>query len=152
MSSLIPENRLRHMQGVAKYMYENASKYNLDNQKMYTIGLLHDIGYIKGDAKDHEVYGANLLNDIFECDNKYVNAIRNHALTANEYTTKYNCKISDIPKEVLLLWEADLNVNAEGDCVGFDKRLEDIGNRHGFGSVAYINAKERVEFLKDIAE
>ena len=78
--------------------------------------------------------------------------VSTNALTANEYITKYNCKISNIPKELLLLWEADLNVNAEGDCVGFDKRLEDIGNRHGFGSVAYINAKERVEFLKGIVE
>lgn len=150
MSSLIPENRLKHMQGVAKYMYENASKYDLDSQKMYTIGLLHDIGYISGSAAGHEEYGANLLKDIFGDTNKYIEAINCHGLTPNEYIKKYSCTLADIPNELLLLWEADMNVNIEGNCVGFDKRLEDIANRRGIESIAYITSKERVEFLKTL--
>lgn len=31
------------MQGVAEYMYRNASKYGLNPEEMYILGLVHDI-------------------------------------------------------------------------------------------------------------
>lgn len=53
MSEIISREKILHMWGVAEYMYQNASKYELKPDKMYVLGLLHDIGYIKG-KQDHE--------------------------------------------------------------------------------------------------
>ena len=41
----INENKKKHMFGVVQFMYEQAPKYNLNPEEMYTLGLLHDIGY-----------------------------------------------------------------------------------------------------------
>lgn len=138
----IPDNRMRHMQKVAEYMLENADKYNLDKDEMYTLGLLHDIGYLFG-AENHEINGENLLK---KENYKYANIVGLHGLTPNEFLIKFG---KDIPIELILLWEADMSININGENVGFDKRLEDIKSRHGENSRAYITSKERVEWLKE---
>lgn len=42
-----------------------------------------------------------------------------------------DCSIEDIPKELILLWEADVSVDSMGNEVGFKNRLTDIGLRYG---------------------
>ena len=52
------------MIAVAEYMRENAYKYSLDKDLMYVLGLLHDIGYLKGRI-GHEKYGYEMMQNIF---------------------------------------------------------------------------------------
>jgi hypothetical protein len=49
--------------------------------------------------------------------------------------------------ELLLLNEADLSVDANGNLVGVAMRLSDIGMRYGFGSDEYNGAKELAKKL-----
>ncbi|MBR0384343.1 MAG: HD domain-containing protein [Eubacteriaceae bacterium] len=57
----ISEERIRHMHGVAEFMYKRAKDYKLDAEEMYLLGLLHDIGYIQGFEEGHgELLGNKL--------------------------------------------------------------------------------------------
>lgn len=139
----ITDERIAHMHGVAEYMYRNAEKYNLDKKEMYVLGLLHEIGYVYGKA-EHEVYGARLLEKLGFKDSWLISW---HGTPPVDFMKLKD--ISDVPNALILLWEADLSVNAKGEEVGFNKRLEDIGERLGFDSVAYRIASETVEWLRD---
>jgi len=143
MAKRIDDNRIKHMHGVAEYMYNNAEKYGLNKEQMYVLGLLHDIGYVKEKA-GHEQYGGDLLDDLF-----YIDAaiITWHGSTPKEYKDILLCDDKNIPKELVLLWEADMHIDLNGEDVGFEKRLEDIGNRLGTDSIAYKNCCDVVSWL-----
>lgn len=144
MSDSISKDRLNHMIGVASYMRNRANSYSLDNNTMYIIGLLHDIGYLGG-AKNHEEYGAKLLESIGV--NKVIcNIIANHGTRIEDAIDK----IEGIEgkKTLLLLYEADMQVDIHGNIVGFQDRLRDIANRHGVSSKAYINSYNNILGLK----
>ena len=144
----ISHDRTAHMIGVAEYMYYNASRYNLDPDKMYLIGLLHDIGYISGEKEGHEQYGANLIMDAFSTNfgMPYIgDIIAHHADLPTEYILNYG----DPPNELVLLWEADMSVDLTGECVGFEKRLADIKERHGVDSHPYEICKQTMAWLKE---
>ena len=146
----ISNERLAHMVGVAEYMYTNASKYNLDSEKMYVLGLLHDIGYISGDKNGHEEYGAELLKNCFpSSESNFLKIIEIHDITPQEYMEINNCKKDDIPKELLLLLESDMMVDLSGEAVGFDKRLEAIKNHYGEDSSPYRICYETIKWLKE---
>lgn len=138
----ISQDRLLHMIGVAEYMYNNATKYGIDKEVAYTVGLLHDIGYISGSKDSHEEYGANLLKR-FGIYSSLYDVILNHGKTPTELEQGYS--LSPI---LVLLWEADLSVDLTGENVGYDKRLEDIGKRHGYDSKPYKICKETIDWLK----
>lgn len=144
----ISEDRIKHMHGVAEYMYKNASKYNLNPEEMYILGLLHDIGYLDG-KPDHEVNGARLLE---KEGYKHSSIVSWHGTTPLDYMRLRDCSIEDIPKELILLWEADLSVNSLGYEVSFNERLKDIGLRYGFDSIQYRLAKEKITWLMDYKE
>ena len=144
MDKLILDSRIKHMHGVAEYMYNNAEKYNLNKDEMYILGLLHDIGYING-KDNHEWYGGKILNQSGYINAKYVYW---HGTTPEDYKRANSCMNENIPKPLILLWEADLSVDQTGENVGFDKRLEDIGNRHGYDSKAYNICKQTIDWLK----
>jgi putative nucleotidyltransferase with HDIG domain len=130
---------MAHMIGVAEYMRENASKYDLDPDMAYTVGLLHDIGYLEG-RRGHEQVSAKIYASICSTVNPDIfDAILYHGSTWEE-----------IPKTSisLLLIEADMSVNAQGFRVGFDKRLMDIKERYGEDSDAYRNVKNIISQLK----
>ena len=150
MKRVIPEDRARHMFGVAEYMYHNADKYDLEPDKMYVLGLLHDIGYIHGKPK-HEVRGAEILRLIgLSPTNDLVHVVSCHGLTPYEYMHLYTVTSDEIPKEVLLLWEADMHVDLTGEDVGYSARLADVVHRYGKDSKPYEICSETVEFLKEL--
>lgn len=60
-----------------------------------------------------------------------------------------DCSIEDIPKELILLWEADVSVDSMGNEVGFKNRLTDIGLRYGFDSLPYRIVEEIINWLKE---
>ncbi len=64
---MISNDRKQHIWGVAKFLKEHAEKSNMSKDKveeLYTLGLLHDIGYEFLEEKDyikHNEVGGNLL-------------------------------------------------------------------------------------------
>ena len=138
----IDNNRIAHMHGVAEWMYTNAEFFGCkDKNRAYLIGLLHDVGFVDG-VKDHELNGAKIVGS-----NTYIGKIiKNHGITPVEYIDKYK---SNPPKELILLWAADLCIDAYGNDVGFDGRLEDIKLRHGEVSSAYRCSLITINWLKN---
>ena len=139
----IDEGRIKHMHGVAEYMYSHAHEYELNPDEMYLLGLVHDIGYING-PNGHEEYGAELVGD-----NYYGDFIRYHGKTPQMYADAHGIVKAEIPNEMLLLWEADMSINSDGDEVSFQERLEGIKNHHGSDSKAYHTCIETVSFLEN---
>ena len=139
--------KMAHMVGVAEYMRDHAEEYGLNPDEMYVLGLLHDIGYLEG-RNEHEQYGAKMLSEM-GLNMVYTYAICHHG--DNPYAL---CPDGINPsdkavKPYLLLLEGDMSVNAQGYRVGFDKRIEDIGQRYGFDSEAYKTACDNVRFIKE---
>ena len=135
-NTIISEERISHMHGVAEYMYNNAEKYNLDKAQMYVVGLLHDIGYLFG-KENHPITGSQLLKDL-------------GFIHADDISLHGDVPDSQNISNVLrLLLEADLTIGKDGTLVGYKNRLEDIAARLGFDSEAYLIAKETVDFLKN---
>lgn len=134
------ENKMKHSYGVACYMHEHARDYGLASNEMFVLGLLHDIGYLYG-TQDHPVTGARLLSSMgFD----HCESISWHGTTPNVYK---GLTTLEPPKELQLLWEADLSVDHEGNIVGFEKRLKDIEIRYGLRSMQYSDARETIEWL-----
>lgn len=141
---MINKNRELHMFCVANYMYQNAEKYNLDKNEMYLLGLMHDIGYLI-DEKNHEEIGGEFLKSQ---NYKYADFIKYHAILPSRYMKLKDCTKEEIPKELILLWTADMSIDLNGKNIGFDERLKDIGLRHGKDSTAYKNSEKMIDWLK----
>lgn len=124
-----------HCKGVAEVMYTLA-KENKD--EMYALGILHDIGKLHG-FKNHGEAGARITSDIGV---KYHKEILYHGKVQNDYKSN----------ELNLLNAADLSVDAEGNIIGYKKRIEDIGVRYGFDSNEYRDAMELSKSLLDLLE
>lgn len=141
---MISRDRILRMTSVAEYMYRNAEKYNLDKDDMYILGFLHDIGYLQ-DSENHQEEGERIMHGAGMNSQKY---------TCFEYVIAHHNQIPDkslpyiIYKMCLLLAEADMHINHEGECVPFKKRLDEIKGRHGETSERYLDAKELVSFLE----
>ena len=141
----ISKERMAHMHGVAEYMYKHAEDFGLENKdEMYLLGLLHDIGYLYGSKEEHEQRGAELLDDY-----KYVNFVQAHGLTPQEYKACYGYFDYEIPKEMLLLWTADMMIDLTGEEVGFEERLKGMEQECGLDSDAYRICKEIIDYLKN---
>lgn len=138
----IADNKIRHCHAVAEYMSENAEKYGLDKDDMYLVGLLHDIGYIFG-ADGHASSGAEFLK---KHNFDTTTAIAWHGTTPQDFMKA--TLTEEIPNDLRLLYEADMSINAEGEYVGFDARLEDIRTRYGEGK-EYNISKAIIDYLKE---
>ena len=142
----ISKKRMAHMHGVAEWMYAHAEEYGCENKdEMYLLGLVHDIGYLYGSKEEHEQKGAELLG----LDTYLGRFVQAHGLTPQEYTDCHGGIGCDIPKEMILLWTADMTVDLSGEAVGFKKRLDDIGKRHGTDSEPYRICKETMLWLEN---
>lgn len=140
----ITEDKMAHCKAVAEHMKKVAKiqgKDDLTADIYYVVGLLHDIGYLRG-RKEHEINGAVILKAMGIKD-EYVQAILNHG--TNPYTLKTN-EQTDI---LIALQDADMSVDKYGRDAGFKKRLEDIKLRYGADSEAYDTATKTVQFLKE---
>ena len=131
--SVLQENKLKHCATVAQFMYEHAKESEKD--EMYTLGLLHDIGYLHT-VKEHNKVGGMPLRDQ---NYKYWREVLNHGSTKSSYCSE---------ALDLLNW-ADMPVDHLGKLVGFTARLEDIRNRYGENSSQYESAIIIVNKLKE---
>lgn len=140
----ITEDKMAHCKAVAEHMKKVAKiqgKDDLTADIYYVVGLLHDIGYIRG-RKEHEINGAVILKAMGIKD-EYVQAILNHG------TNPYTLKINEQTDILIALQDADMSVDKYGRDAGFKKRLEDIKLRYGADSEAYDTASKTVKFLKE---
>lgn len=140
----IKKDHITHMQGVAEYMYDFAAFHNLNPEQMYLIGILHDIGYITKEKINREEAGADLLK---RAGFKAENIIRSCGMTPYQYCKKNECTTSEIPKELILLWEADMHVDETGKRVSYSERLSNIKIQYGEDSLEYEIANDTVDWL-----
>ena len=133
--ALITNNKLKHCKTVAEYMYIHADERLVDKEDMYTLGLLHDIGYLFGKEGHNKSGGKHLRSQGY----KYWCEVYFHGSVGVEYKSY----------ELDLLNKADMMVNKEGKLVGYDERLKDIKARYGETSEQYLNAVIIVKDLKD---
>lgn len=140
----ITEDKMAHCKAVAEHMKKVAriqGKDDLTADIYYVVGLLHDIGYLRG-RKEHEINGAVILKAMGMKD-EYVQAILNHG------TNPYTLKINEQTDILIALQDADMSVDKYGRDAGFKKRLEDIKLRYGADSEAYDTATKTVQFIKE---
>lgn len=132
-----------HCFAVAEVMKSNAEFYDLNPEESYIIGLLHDIGYIRG-RKDHEKSGYELLTSVGLKNEKALNAVKYHG-----------CNPKDVPEDIrkdnlyISLIDADMTVDARGQKIGYDGRLKDIELRYGKDHIAYETAKATIDYVKE---
>lgn len=131
----IDENRIKHIFAVARLMSDNAEKLGLNKEEMFTLGLLHDIGYEFGGSEEHHTIGGEILKNQ---NYKYYKEVLYHG--------KPDCDFSSAALDLLNF--ADMSVNKLGEVVGFEKRLEDIKTRRGENSPHYQNSKAIIDDLK----
>lgn len=143
--------KMAHCIGVAEYMRENAAKYGLDKDLAYTVGLLHDIGYLKG-RENHEHTGATILGQLGIMTDRVTSAVYHHGTSPQKLL---GITYSDILEEnplLCLLYEADMSVGIDGRRIGFEERLKDFGKRYGSDGIEYQTAKETIDFVKETLE
>ena len=120
---LISKDRQAHILGVAKFLKQYAIKEQMKEQEiedLFTLGLLHDIGYEFLDEKDfskHNFVGGLILK---RQKYKYWREIYYHGVT----NCKYKSKFLD-----LLNW-ADMKIDSKGNIVSFEERLNDVSKRY----------------------
>lgn len=127
----IYDSKTKHMLTVARLMYRIALELGWGEDKareMFLLGYIHDVGYEFAETSDmHPYLGFKISAD---SGYKYAAIIGKHGCKMNEHT----------PPELILLNSADLQVDINGEYVGFDKRLKDIELRYGPNSKQAKNA------------
>ncbi len=135
---LIKDSKKMHCFGVAEFMYREAPKYGLDPNEMYTLGLLHDIGYIYEGWHEHEEKGAELMRSMGY---KYADEIGQHGIDI-----KPDTKLS---KEAMLLIAGDSVVDFFGNIGTYESRRHDIETRYGDDKDFWLDRFDRrINYLK----
>ena len=135
---MYPESRFRHCHEVGRVMYDIAKKvYKMPEpecEKMYFLGMFHDLGYEFEDRVEHDENLSDALG-FYE----YAQEIKYHSKYQSEYES-YAMK---------LLYYADSVVDGFGKRCTFEERLADLEKRHGITSESYLATKEIIEHLKE---
>lgn len=132
------KDRLNHSAAVAMKMIEIGKVFNLpesDLQDLFVLGYNHDIGYeFCTENIDHNIIGGKILRNN---EYKYWKEIYYHGNPDAEYGSLF----------LKILNMADMQIDKEGNDIGYEKRLEDIKTRYGEESIQYNNAKRVIESL-----
>lgn len=103
---------------------------------MFTLGMLHDIGYEFGENNDHNFVGFQILD---KQNYKYAKEVLYHGKPNSEYQSL----------ALDLLNFADMHIDKSGEYVSYKQRLEDIKTRRGENSLAYINSQKIIKELQN---
>lgn len=120
---MISDDRKQHIWGVANFLKEFAIKEKMkeeDVEDLFTLGLLHDIGYEFLEPQDyitHNKVGGDLLK---RAGYKYWKEVYYHGVANCEYQSRFLD---------LLNW-ADMRVDSSGNVVSLDGRLEELSIRY----------------------
>lgn len=131
---MIDENKNKHIFAVARLMKDNAQKFGLNAEEMFTLGLLHDIGFEFGGSDNHHKKGYEILKSQ---NYKYAKEVLYHGIPTNEYSSD----------ALNLLNFADMHIDKCGNYVSFEDRLLDIKTRRGENSPHYKNSKVIIDKL-----
>lgn len=135
---MITENRKKHIWAVAEFLKNFATEQNMkseDCEALYTLGMLHDIGYEFLEEKDyltHNIVGGNLLKNLGY---KYWKEVYYHGIPNSPYQSYFLD---------LLNW-ADARTDGTGNTVSFEEGLLDISRRYNI-------PVEKLEYLKLVEE
>ena len=134
-------DRLKHSYSVGKKMVAIGEKYNLNREELkdlFLLGINHDIGYefAKNGEKHNIIGGIILKNNGY----KYWKEVYYHGEITEEYNSLF----------LKILNQADMQIDKFGNDVGYNKRLEDIKNRHGNDSIIYNKCVKLVDQIKEI--
>ncbi len=133
------ENRCLHSLGVAQKMVEIGKNKGLTPKELndlFTLGMVHDIGYQFGPSNEHQKLGGLVLK---ENGYRYWQEVYYHGLVQNEYSSLF----------LDILNQADMQIDKMGKDVGYEGRLADIKSRYGEGSNVYISCVNLVNFIKE---
>lgn len=133
------ENRCLHSLGVAQKMVEIGKNKGLTPKELndlFTLGIVHDIGYQFGPGNMHQKLGGLVLKDNGYC---YWQEVYHHGIREDEYTSLY----------LDILNQADMQIDKMGKDVGYEGRLADIKSRYGEDSNVYISCVNLVNFIKE---
>ncbi|MBP3344954.1 MAG: HDIG domain-containing protein [Clostridia bacterium] len=133
---MIDENRIKHIMAVARLMKEKAEEVGLDKEEMFTLGMLHDIGYEFGGSEEHHTLGGAILK---KQKYKYYKEVFYHGKPTEEFSSL----------ALDLLNYADLHIDKKGNYVSFEDRLADIEARRGKDSIVYKNCKKVIDGFKE---
>ena len=137
---------LNHSHTVADYMYRHSREYGLDPESMFILGLLHDIGTISGYENGHGRYGACILQ---KEGYKYCREVELHELIdCNIERLLYDIELNK-NKALILLVEANMKVDNNGELVGYAKRIENMMELYGRRSQQYDNTVKVIDKLKE---
>lgn len=128
---MITEDRLKHMLGVARKCYSISKELGYSEEfskKMWFLGYIHDIGYEFVEPENHATESANILASMGITDYDTLLAVKFHGKH-----DKGNIKWK-------ILAGADLQVDSKGNEVSVIERLNDIRDRYGETSDAYLTA------------
>ena len=131
------ENRSLHSLEVAKKMVAIGKSKGLkisDLNDLFTLGIVHDIGYEFGLGNEHQKLGGLVLK---ENGYRYWQEVYYHGLIQNEYSSLF----------LDILNQADMQIDKKGKDVGYSGRLEDIKSRYKEDSKVYASCVELVNFI-----
>lgn len=132
-------DRIKHSLSVANKMIEIGKQKGLNDiqlQELFVLGYNHDIGYeFCTDNLKHNIIGGEILKNNGY---KYWQEVYYHGNPDADYNSLF----------LKILNMADMQIDKNGNDVGYEKRLEDIKNRYGLDSIQYINAKKVISSFK----
>ena len=102
---------------------------------LFTLGIVHDVGYQFGTSAMHQKNGGLVLK---KNGYRYWQEVYYHGIIQNEYTSLY----------LDILNQADMQIDKMGRDVGYTGRLEDIKSRYGETSKVYLSCVNLVNFIK----
>lgn len=137
---MINEDRKKHMFGVAEFLRDYAIKQKLpqiERDELYTLGLLHDIGYAFLEEKDYSRHGFVGGEFLKSQKYKYWQEVYYHGVVNCEYQSKFLD---------LLNW-ADMHVDSRGNIVSYRERLDDMVRRRK-APIIQLNSYRLINELK----
>ena len=132
-------NLLEHcsMAGFVMYrLYEYRGKSERECRRAYLTGWLHDCmkPFENPDLRNHK----ELIGEF--CSGEMQNALLRH-----EELLEDGMEYDELHIALIL---ADSMVDGMGDVVGFDKRLEDVKRRYPADSMAVLDTKNNIDWLR----
>lgn len=137
---MITNYRKKHIFAVAELMqsYGQERNYSADKcNELYTLGLLHDVGYAfleEIDFEKHEVVGGEFLQ---KQGYKFWKEVYYHGVANSPYQSEY----------LDLLNLADMHIDSEGNYVSLDERLKELSKRYNV-PIKQLNSYPIVQELK----
>ena len=137
---MIIEDRKKHMFAVAEFLREYALKQKMSQaecDELYTLGLLHDIGYAFLEEEDYSKHGFVGGEFLRTQKYKYWQEVYYHGVVNSEYQSKFLD---------LLNW-ADMHIDSKGNVVSYQERLDDIIRRRK-APITQLNSYHLINELK----